>query len=252
VTRNQSRPVPDAVLLCAGRGNRLGDLTETIPKTLLETGEGTTILDRALGALASIDIARATLVVGHAAEVVAGRVAAMERRHGLTLTLVDNPHHASRNNAYSLALGLAGLDRDVLVVNGDTLFEVAAPERLAAVPPAPVTLAVDRVKTLGAEEMKVLFDPSGSLVSISKALDTSTADGEYIGLSLISRGAIGDVVAALEGVWTRDPALYYEDGFGDLAAAGMRIAMVDVGDLPWIEVDTPEDLERARMMSWRS
>lgn len=240
------------MVLCAGRGGRLGGLTETIPKTLLEVDGGWTILDCALSTLAAAGTTQVRLVVGHAADVVARRVTKMETAHGVTVSLVENPHHASRNNAYSLSLGLVGLEGDLLVVNGDTLFESGVVARLVTAPPTPVTLAVDRVKHLGEEEMKVRFDGTGSLMAISKHLDAATVDGEYIGLARVSRSAIAGLGAALDRVWSRDPALYYEDAFGDLATSGGVVTMVDVGDLQWMEVDTPEDLERARMMSWRS
>lgn len=223
-----------------------------LPKTLLEVGDGRTILDHTLGALAKVGVSRARLVVGHAADVVGGRLDLLENVHGVGLTARDNPHHDSRNNAYSLALGLEGSDEDVFVVNGDTLFDVDVLERLATAPAAAVTLAVDRIKVLGDEEMKVRFDDTGVLTTISKAIDPAGADGEYIGVARVAGGAIPGLVAALQGVWRRDASLYYEDAFGDLATGGAEITMVDVGDLPWIEVDTPYDLERARLMSWPS
>jgi NDP-sugar pyrophosphorylase family protein len=40
--------------------------------------------------------------------------------------------------------------------------------------------------------------------------------------------------------------LYYEDVYDELIAAGMSAHAVDVTDLPWIEVDTADDLARAR------
>lgn len=241
-----------AVVLCAGRGNRLGALTETLPKAMLEIADGWSILDHALSALSAVGATRVRIVAGHSSAALEQDVPRMERTHRVSLTIVENSHHASRNNAFSLALGLLGLDDGLFVVNGDTLFAPEALVRLAATDPVPVSLAVDRVKPLGEEEMKVRFGPEGSLESISKDLDPAAADGEYIGLARVAGSAVPELRRALDGVWSRDPALYYEDGFGDLAAGGMPVTMVDVGDLPWIEVDTPVDLERARMMSWQS
>ena len=245
-------PIETAVVLCAGRGNRLGELTSALPKTMLEIRGGLTILDRALATLAAVGIRRARIVAGYFGDVLTRDVARMERAHGVPLVIVENAHHDSRNNAFSLALGLLGVDEDLFVVNGDTLFTPEAVRRLGGAPAAPVTLAVDRVKRLGDEEMKVRFDRDGSLEAISKQLDPAAADGEYIGLARVAGSAVPGLRGALDDVWSRDPALYYEDGFGGLAASGVSVTMVDVGDLPWIEVDTPEDLERARMMSWPS
>ena len=241
-----------AVVLCAGQGRRLLPLTSRLPKALLELDEGRTVLDGVLAALSAAGVLEATLVVGHAAAEVSARRAAFEADHGLFVELVDNPEHASRNNAYSLWLGLSASGGGALVVNGDTLFSPVAVRRLATAPPAPLTLAVDTIKPLGEEEMKVVFGSDGSLTRISKALDPRSAVGEYIGLARVDPGAASTVVGALERVWSRDGSLYYEDGFGEAAGDGLRVTMVEVGDLPWIEIDTPQDLDRAKMMAWHS
>jgi choline kinase len=250
VTDVERQHIDMAILLCAGRGSRLGGVTEQIPKPLLEIGGGRSILDIALHSLAKVGTRRARIVAGHSADTLSRALGRLEETHGVSLALVENAHHSSRNNAFSLALGLEGLRESVFVVNGDTLFTPEVLVRLASAPPSPITLAVDRAKQLGREEMKAKFDERGLLQVISKEIDPR-ADGEYVGLARVAGSAVGVLERALGGVWGRDPTLYYEDGFGDLAAAGTAVTMVDVGDLPWMEIDTPEDLERARMTSWQ-
>ena len=54
------------------------------------------------------------------------------------------------------------------------------------------------------------------------------------------------VADALRATFERDPNLYYEDGYQEMVRRGVHIATAAIGAVPWIEVDTLEDLERAR------
>ena len=51
---------------------------------------------------------------------------------------------------------------------------------------------------------------------------------------------------ALEATFKRDPQLYYEDGFQELADRGGRVATQPIGAVQWVEVDDHADLARAR------
>jgi choline kinase len=121
---------------------------------------------------------------------------------------------------------------------------------LAARGGADLLIAVDDVKALGAEEMKVHTD-SGRLDRINKALDPATADGEYIGVTLIEPAAAAALADALEATWRRDPSLYYEDGFQEYADRGGHVGIAAIGAVEWVEVDDVADLARAREVACR-
>jgi choline kinase len=119
-------------------------------------------------------------------------------------------------------------------------------ETLLASRGAGVLLAVDREKLLGEEEMKVLLSSDGRLQRISKEVDPGSAHGEYIGVALIEPTAAGPLADALEATWRRDPSLYYEDGFQELADRGGEVLAAPIGRVDWVEVDDHADLARAR------
>ena len=56
---------------------------------------------------------------------------------------------------------------------------------------------------------------------------------------------------ALEATWRRDPGLYYEDGYQELADRGGEVAAAPIGDVEWVEVDDHRDLRRARAIAGR-
>jgi choline kinase len=240
------------MVLAAGAGRRLRPDTDTLPKTLLPVAGGTTILDIALRNLAAAGLADIVLVVGHAAEAITSRVAALERAHGVRLTLVHNDRALDWNNAYSLWLARDHFARGALMVNGDTVHPASVEKTLlSARGTAGVVLAIDTVKPLADEEMKVVLDERGLLAKITKRMDPALADGEYIGATLIEPGAAAGLASALEATWRRDPGLYYEDGYQEVANRGGEVAVAPIGAVDWVEVDDHDDLRRARQIAAR-
>ena len=155
------------------------------------------------------------------------------------------------NNASSLWCAREAFAEGVLLANGDTVHPAVVEERLLAARGPELVIAVDDVKALGDEEMQVHVTDDGHLDRINKALDPATAQGEYIGVTLVEPAAAGGLADALETTWRRDPQLYYEDGFQELADRGGRIGIAPIGAVEWVEVDDHVDLARAREVACR-
>jgi choline kinase len=239
------------MVLAAGAGKRLGPETAELPKTLLPVDGDRTILDVGLGNFAAVGLERAVIVTGYAHERLAERVPELERRHGLKVELVFNEKALEWNNAYSLWCAREAFADGVLLANGDTVHPASVEEALLAARGPEVLIAVDDVKALGEEEMKVHITADGYLDRINKALDPATAQGEYIGVTLIEPAAATALADSLEATWRRDPQLYYEDGFQELADRGGRVGTAPIGAVEWVEVDDASDLARAREVACR-
>jgi len=239
------------LVLAAGVGKRLGHETAELPKTLLSVDGDRTILDIALANFAQVGLTEALIVTGYAHDRLAERVPALERRHGVALELLFNPKALEWNNAYSLWCAREAFSEGVLLANGDTVHPATVEERLLAARGLELVIAVDDAKPLGEEEMKVHVTGEGHLDRINKALDPATAHGEYIGVTLIEPAAATPLAEALESTWQRDPQLYYEDGFQELADRGGRIGIAPIGAVEWVEVDDHRDLARAREVACR-
>jgi choline kinase len=237
------------MVLAAGAGRRLRPYTDTLPKALVPVDGDTTILDIALRNMAEVGLSEVVIVVGYRAEAVEARLAALEASYGVALTLVHNDKAEEWNNAYSMWLARDHFSKGVLMVNGDTVHPVSVEKTLLSGRGPGILLAVDNVKTLADEEMKVTVDGAGRLARITKLMDPAAADGEYIGATLIEPGAAGPLAAALEATWRRDPGLYYEDGYQELVDRGGEISVAPIGAVDWVEVDNHADLEQARRIA---
>ena len=240
------------MVLAAGAGRRLGSLTDALPKTLIPVDGERAILDVTLENLKTVGLDEVAIVTGFAAERIEERVPELERRYGVRIRTIFNDKAEIWNNAYSLWCAREAFAEGVLLVNGDTLTPPVVLERLLAGRGEDVVLAVDREKPLAEEEMKVQLSEDGILERITKLMDPAEAHGEYIGLTLIEPAAAGPLADALEATFERDPQLYYEDGFQELADRGGRIGAAEIGAVDWVEIDDDRDLAKARSLagSW--
>lgn len=229
-----------AVILAAGGGRRLGGETGGGPKCLLEVG-GRTLAEHQLAALAEVGVEEVCLVVGCGAEQV--RAALGGRCH-----LILNPRWAETNSLYSLWLAREWVRGDFFVVNSDVLAHPAVFRRVAAAT-TDAGLAYDSSSGHEDEHMKVWVE-RGALRSISKCLPPEETSGENVGILRFSRRAgelllreAGDLIAAGgDGAWA--PAAL------DRLAPRLRVRCVDVSDLPWVEIDSANDLQAARERVW--
>jgi choline kinase len=238
------------MVLAAGAGRRLRPYTDTLPKALIPVDGETTILDIALHNLAAVDLRDVVIVVGYAAGVVEERQAALEKRHGVKITLVHNDKAEIWNNAYSMWVAREHMTDGVIMLNGDTVHPVTVEESLLAARGPQMLLALDTEKILADEEMKVQVDDAKALTRITKLMDPASAYGEYIGASLIEGSAVAALADALQATWERDPDLYYEDGYQELVNRGGVIATSPIpAGTSWVEVDNHADLERARSIA---
>ncbi|WP_406096994.1 sugar phosphate nucleotidyltransferase [Streptomyces sp. NBC_01013] len=244
------------MILAAGAGRRLRPYTDTLPKALVPVGpegneESLTVVDLTLGNFAEVGLTEVAIIVGYRKEALYERKAALEEKYGVTLTLIDNDKAEEWNNAYSLWCGRDALKDGVILANGDTVHPVSVEKTLLAArgEGKKIILALDTVKQLADEEMKVVVDPEKGVRRITKLMDPAEATGEYIGVTLIEGDAAEELADALKTTYLRDPDLYYEDGYQELVNRGFKVDVEPIGDVTWVEIDNHEDLAKGRKIA---
>ncbi|MBV2156116.1 sugar phosphate nucleotidyltransferase [Kitasatospora sp. SUK 42] len=247
------------LVLAAGAGRRLRPYTDTLPKALVPVDGERTVLDLTLGNFAEVGLRDAAIVVGYRKEAVFDRKGALESKYGVKLHLVENDKAEEWNNAYSLWCARDLFAEGLLLANGDTVHPASVQrtmlegnQRLTEAGAAPgILLALDTVKKLADEEMKVVVDPAAGMSRITKLMDPAEATGEYIGVTMINPAAAADLTDALRTTYERDPQLYYEDGYQEMVDRGLRIDVQPIGEVSWVEVDNHDDLAKAREIACR-
>ncbi|MFD3541023.1 sugar phosphate nucleotidyltransferase [Streptomyces sp. NPDC058662] len=244
------------LVLAAGAGRRLRPYTDTLPKALVPVGpegeeESLTVLDLTLGNFAEVGLTEVAVVVGYRKEAVYERREALEAKYGVKITLIDNDKAEEWNNAYSLWCAREVLKQGVILANGDTVHPVSVEKTLLAArgEGRRIILALDTVKSLADEEMKVVTADGAGVRKITKLMDPADATGEYIGVTLIEPEAAEQLAEALKTTFERDPDLYYEDGYQQLVNDGFTIDVAPIGDVKWVEIDNHDDLAKGRTIA---
>lgn len=233
-----------AIVLVAGVARRLHPLTAGRPKCLLPVA-GRTILSRAVSILAGEGITRFTIVDGFGSDQI--RAALTSEFPPGWFTFVHNPVYASTNNAYSLWLARS-LDVDpILLLDGDLVFESKVLDLLVQ-DKRPNRLAVRTRGEVGEEDVKVVLARDGTISDIGKHVPPEKAAGESVGIAAFSASFARRLFEVLERRVSHEGGRdeWYESAFVELIEAGELVYPVDLGKLQAIEVDTAEDLERAR------
>lgn len=229
-----------AILLAAGCSRRLKLLTADRPKCLLEIG-GRTLLEHQVGALRAAGVERIVVVTGYFADKV-------RDCGGPALEYVHNPVYDRTNSLYSLSLALDHGQDGFVLANADVLFHPRILEYLVLAPFRDALLYEPGI-ALGDEEMKVRLE-DGRVSAIAKDLPAGSYHGENLGvLKFSAEGAARVAAAARQLVALGEVNAWAPRAFHGICA-DYPIHAVPTRGLPWIEIDFPEDVERARAQVW--
>lgn len=229
-----------AIILAAGVGKRLWQITQHHPKCLIEIG-GKSLLHRYLESLASLGISRADIVVGYKQEMIRAAVAADSC--GLRVSfLVNEQFH--RGSISSLWVARTALDDDVVIMDADVLFHREVLRRLVQSPYPNALLMDDTVKQTGEECMVVV--EGGRVIALTKKMPTRyDYAGEGVGFLKVRQEDTPHVVASMRTFVDREAwHMEYEDALIDFFR-NVKVGHEVIGGLPWTEIDFPEDVEKA-------
>lgn len=227
------------IILAAGKGGRLNGTAGELPKCLVKVG-GISLVERQIRLLRGAGIEDIAIVVGYQQDRV-------RRACGQEITYVENPRYAETNSLYSLWLARPLLFEGFVVMNCDVLFHPALLDDLLTAWYEDALLIAYRdggEPQFGDEEMKVKVR-AGRVLAMSKHMPPVEADGENLGI--VKFGADG--AATLVGIMDRIVAAgslrdWAPRAFAEFAAERPLHAIGTRG-LPWIEIDFPEDYQRA-------
>jgi 1L-myo-inositol 1-phosphate cytidylyltransferase len=224
----------EALIIAAGFGSRLRDISESKPLTPVA---GISLLELGARQAAAAGASRVVVVTGHEAAVVEAALPALADRAGIPL-VAERVSDWSKPNGFSVMAGAARIEGDYLLMMADHIFAAPILQRLAGqgAPDRGVTLAIDRrvasplidpddatwVKTTGTGFIRAI----GKTIAKYDAVDC----GAFLATPELAR-AIADAVTA-------GKAGSLSDGMQRLADQG-RAATMDIGEAWWLDVDDP-------------
>jgi choline kinase len=225
-----------AIILAAGKGTRL-DGAAVKPKCLVDVG-GSTLLHRQIDTLRSLGVTNIVVVVGFGAN-------SIREECDDEISFVENDKFAETSSMYSLWLAREHMRDGFVVLNSDVLFH---PQMLADLlesnHPDELLISDANPNPLGDEEMKVKVRDH-VVVDISKEMDPLEADGENVGIVKFSAPGAKLLVGYMDELIGSGAVKHWAPrAFLEYARAHPLHALSTRG-LPWIEIDFPEDYQRA-------
>lgn len=235
------------VMLAAGLGTRLERGPDAPPKALLRF-DGRTLLRRHLETLGHFGLRDVTLAVGYRAESIERELRAIGTDAQVTTRFNPDFERSSLLSLWSVRDALLA-GQPVLYMDADVLYDRRLIERLLASAHADCLL-IDRDVPPGDDPVKVCIQ-EGRVVDFHKQIRVERYDywGEWIGFARFSAATAAHIAAAAQGyVEAGRVDVIYEEPLRDviLSSPADSFGVEDITGLPWIEIDFPEDLRRAR------
>jgi L-glutamine-phosphate cytidylyltransferase len=243
------------VIIAAGRGSRLQNETDDIPKTLVEV-MGRPMLEWILDAFESAGLSRrdVVFVCGYRAEVIQARYP--------EFTYVTNHDWASNNILLSLLMARPYLKGGFISTYGDIVYEGAVVQKLAR-SSADIALGCDtqwrrryvgRTQHPETDAEKLRADGT-RVVELGRTIPSERADGEFIGVMKLSPTGAQQFLAAFDeaegkygGGLFREGRSFQKAYLIDLLAEMLeRGTLMERQDTPggYMEIDTLQDLSMA-------
>jgi choline kinase len=232
------------MIMAAGLGSRLKDLTTATPKALIEAG-GRPLIEYALAFATASGGDRRIVVGGFHHDNVAARV----REAAADAVLVENTEFR-KGNLISMLTGKTKLaDGGFLLMNTDHIYRptIAAIVRTACEAgeaSGDVTAFCDFDRKLGADDMKVQLDANRHVAAMAKTLETW--DCGYVGMTYVPAARRAEYFAAADRVLaTKGDASHVESILVELAGAGKAPTIADISGHGWLEIDEPHERAHA-------
>ena len=224
----------DALIIAAGYGSRLADLSPSKPLTPVA---GVPLIEIGVRQAMAAGVTRVVVVTGHKADMVETFLADLSLRAGIEIVPVRLSDW-STPNGHSVMAGATRCEGNYLLMMADHMFEADILARLMLEdrPERGVTLAIDRridnplVDPDDATWVKM--DDEGRITAIGKTIPVY--DAVDCGAFL----ATPELAIAIRDAIAEGKSGSLSDGMQRLADAG-RAGTMDIDDAWWMDVDDP-------------
>jgi choline kinase len=236
-----------AVILAAGVGARLyGDEGTQPPKALLRFG-GKSLLQRHVEALKGLGVDGVTLVVGYRKEELLAEIVSIGASDYIT-PIFNADFRQGAIVSFWMARDTMTSASDVLFMDADVLYHPRLLERLISAPEANCFL-FDQHLDDGEDPVRLCIR-NGVPADFGKMIEGDfDIVGEWPGIIKLNAPIARSIVEAAERLITAGQCdLAYEPAMREvlLAEPVGTFGYADISGVPWVEIDFPDDLRRAR------
>ncbi|MCL2187594.1 MAG: NTP transferase domain-containing protein [Defluviitaleaceae bacterium] len=228
-----------ALILNSGTGTRMGTLTHGKNKCLVEVADGITILDIQLQALLTCGVRDFCITTGPYADALKNYVYA--RYPQGAFSFVHNPIFDSTNYIYSIYLARTQLQREIIMLHGDLLFDMSVLKDVLAAPHS--VMVVDAAQPLPEKDFKAVVENERiSKVGVEFFTNAMYAQPLY----KLNKDDRQLWLAEIERFCKRGETHVYAENALNAISHEINIRPLDIKGRNCFEVDNPQDLEVAR------
>ena len=233
-----------AIVLSAGRGERLKPLTDTLPKSLIEIQPGLPLVEAQMRSIAEAgNFSEVVFVTGYRASQLEDYLSHCAY---VPVSTVFNPFFDISNNLISLWLAIHKMDEPFVVINGDDLF---SPKLLTDLhtESRDISMVISRKDHYDVDDMKVVIE-GDHILKVGKNINLSEAQGESIGM--IKFAGLGiDMLKAKLNWLVRNPEnrnVFWLEAIQQLIDSNVEVNYVECSPREWAEMDFHVDLSHVR------
>ena len=233
-----------AIIIAAGTGTRLYPITKDIPKSLVDVGQGLTLLETQLHSLKECGIKDIVMIIGYRADQIESKL--NDYRSDFNVEIVYNPFFESSNNLVSVWMARHCFSDEFITINGDDIFDASVIRELMK-SPHPITMVTDIKDQYDEDDMKII-SIDGLVKRVSKKIPLEEANGESVGIIKFC-GSGPEIYTDMLESMVRDPEnlnVFYLRAIQNIIDAGHEVHLSQCNPNDWGEIDFHPDLEMIR------
>ncbi len=235
------------IILAAGIGNRLETASNNRPKCLLKIG-GKTLLQRHIEILSSLGISDINIVTGFKSDQIKDHLSNLNIEPDSIKTIHNVEFKSGSVISFYCGKELANHDEDIILMDADVLYSAEILSRLVNSKLNNVFL-LDQNFEPGEEPVKLCVK-NQQLIEFRKQIDKKLDfdfQGESVGFFKFSPDVFKQLLGMAENyINNGQSGQPYEEVIRDLLLKNPALFhFEDITGLAWIEIDFPEDIQRA-------
>jgi choline kinase len=233
-----------AIILAAGIGSRIKEITELKPKCLIDIGNKN-ILQRQIESFLQLGVEEIIIIGGYKIEMITEFCNSLAVKN---IKIIENIDYLETNNMYSLFLAKKETyGENFLLINGDVVFDDKIAE--VAIENEGSSIAFYDSGNTDEEELKLETKNGCAYAILPKGPIAPNCDGSTIGMFLFNEESSKYLFDDIETVIYKKGLKneWFEMSLNDVFKQ-CHFSAINIKDTPWIEIDTFNDLKIAEKL----